>query len=164
MLHPTILFPYFFFFFFNDTATTEIYTLSLHDALPIGKRPISCHVASVAYTGQGAPCLSPPAWSGWPCVTRTAGGSSVASSPSQSRPQSTSTRSCRWLISSELWRWCSGVRASISPRVPRNRSRIPEGYRHPPLRAGFPHARRLSALHEPTDESGLAGVLEVIGA
>src|SRR2546430_8445523 len=29
----------FFFFFFNDTATTEIYTLSLHDALPICKRP-----------------------------------------------------------------------------------------------------------------------------
>src|SRR5438876_10721503 len=29
------LFYLFFFFFFNDTATTEIYTLSLHDALPI---------------------------------------------------------------------------------------------------------------------------------
>src|SRR2546430_15715783 len=28
----------FFFFFFNDTATTEIYTLSLHDALPISSR------------------------------------------------------------------------------------------------------------------------------
>src|SRR5215475_2134913 len=27
------------FFFFNDTATTEIYTLSLHDALPIYQRP-----------------------------------------------------------------------------------------------------------------------------
>src|SRR5260221_6229967 len=27
------------FFFFNDTATTEIYTLSLHDALPISPRP-----------------------------------------------------------------------------------------------------------------------------
>src|SRR5258708_34675908 len=27
--------PHFSFFFFNDTATTEIYTLSLHDALPI---------------------------------------------------------------------------------------------------------------------------------
>src|SRR3712207_8391002 len=26
-------------FFFNDTATTEIYTLSLHDALPIFRRP-----------------------------------------------------------------------------------------------------------------------------
>src|SRR3989442_9084816 len=29
------LFNRYFFFFFNDTATTEIYTLSLHDALPI---------------------------------------------------------------------------------------------------------------------------------
>src|SRR2546422_7424210 len=29
---------YFLFFFFNDTATTEIYTLSLHDALPISRR------------------------------------------------------------------------------------------------------------------------------
>src|SRR3712207_8975893 len=28
------------FFFFNDTATTEIYTLSLHDALPIYPRPL----------------------------------------------------------------------------------------------------------------------------
>src|SRR2546430_17513438 len=28
----------FFFFFFNDTATTEIYTFSLHDALPISRR------------------------------------------------------------------------------------------------------------------------------
>src|SRR3712207_8127302 len=30
---------YFSFFFFNDTATTEIYTLSLHDALPIFVEP-----------------------------------------------------------------------------------------------------------------------------
>src|SRR5712672_4607436 len=30
-----VFFLFFFFFFFNDTATTEIYTLSLHDALPI---------------------------------------------------------------------------------------------------------------------------------
>src|SRR5260370_12338848 len=34
----------FFFFFFNDTATTEIYTLSLHDALPISTRPSSTAV------------------------------------------------------------------------------------------------------------------------
>src|SRR5256885_13899989 len=33
MLYHTLMFS--FFFFFNDTATTEIYTLSLHDALPI---------------------------------------------------------------------------------------------------------------------------------
>src|SRR5437588_11814534 len=30
--------PSVFFFFFNDTATTEIYTLSLHDALPISSK------------------------------------------------------------------------------------------------------------------------------
>src|SRR2546429_703183 len=34
-LSPICLPPISFFFFFNDTATTEIYTLSLHDALPI---------------------------------------------------------------------------------------------------------------------------------
>src|SRR5258708_38312514 len=35
--------PFFSFFFFNDTATTEIYTLSLHDALPI----LSAHAHSL---------------------------------------------------------------------------------------------------------------------
>src|SRR2546430_12563086 len=52
------LYLFFFFFFFNDTATTEIYTLSLHDALPIcdrrrrprrrrrdGRRPVLLHDA-----------------------------------------------------------------------------------------------------------------------
>src|SRR6266581_7056483 len=34
-----VSFFFFFFFFFNDTATTEIYTLSLHDALPISSWP-----------------------------------------------------------------------------------------------------------------------------
>src|SRR5229473_7882409 len=33
---------FFFFFFFNDTATTEIYTLSLHDALPIFSGSRTC--------------------------------------------------------------------------------------------------------------------------
>src|ERR1035438_10652244 len=37
----TLLDLCFFFFFFNDTATTEIYTLSLHDALPICPGPQS---------------------------------------------------------------------------------------------------------------------------
>src|SRR2546427_6179477 len=39
-----------FVFFFNDTATTEIYTLSLHDALPI-----SCVLALRVAGGGGAP-------------------------------------------------------------------------------------------------------------
>src|SRR5256886_17449413 len=34
----SLLLSIYFFFFFNDTATTEIYTLSLHDALPISMR------------------------------------------------------------------------------------------------------------------------------
>src|SRR5688572_33187601 len=37
-----LFFFFFFFFFFNDTATTEIYTLSLHDALPISLPFLIC--------------------------------------------------------------------------------------------------------------------------
>src|SRR6266566_897136 len=37
-LYISVVRCFFFFFFFNDTATTEIYTLSLHDALPISLR------------------------------------------------------------------------------------------------------------------------------
>src|SRR2546427_2263106 len=40
-------------FFFNDTATTEIYTLSLHDALPIWPRPATKRsMASVQMSGE----------------------------------------------------------------------------------------------------------------
>src|SRR5947209_17869026 len=35
MLFQLLFTMFYFLFFFNDTATTEIYTLSLHDALPI---------------------------------------------------------------------------------------------------------------------------------
>src|SRR5438034_6204904 len=41
-------------FFFNDTATTEIYTLSLHDALPIWRCP--------RWTGSSAPRTSRASW------------------------------------------------------------------------------------------------------
>src|SRR2546430_16762204 len=54
-----------FFFFFNDTATTEIYTLSLHDALPIFINVVygeggpigdavlaSPHLAGIHFTGS----------------------------------------------------------------------------------------------------------------
>src|SRR2546427_2064015 len=43
LLWPTHLFT---FFFFNDTATTEIYTLSLHDALPIWSPTTICRARS----------------------------------------------------------------------------------------------------------------------
>src|SRR5947199_10585689 len=45
---------FFFFFFFNDTATTEIYTLSLHDALPIfGAQVAFPDRQCVAFVGDG---------------------------------------------------------------------------------------------------------------
>src|SRR6266480_7854664 len=49
---------HFLFFFFNDTATTEIYTLSLHDALPIRR---GCPPAGPASAGP---------WSSIRCATR----------------------------------------------------------------------------------------------
>src|SRR2546425_6249954 len=55
----------FFFFFFNDTATTEIYTLSLHDALPICGSS-ETRAFSVALRprlrlgGRNTPCHWPP--------------------------------------------------------------------------------------------------------
>src|SRR2546429_6463625 len=58
-----------FFFFFNDTATTEIYTLSLHDALPIslnfasqavrGGDEEACGVLGVFRLGQQVGCDPP---------------------------------------------------------------------------------------------------------
>src|SRR5690349_23550515 len=50
------------FFFFNDTATTQIYTLSLHDALPIYSvsTPESCAATSTA------PCRVMTCPIGWP--------------------------------------------------------------------------------------------------
>src|SRR5258708_8308001 len=41
IFHPASRSLHFFLFFFNDTATTEIYTLSLHDALPISLASLS---------------------------------------------------------------------------------------------------------------------------
>src|SRR5438445_7984038 len=48
-----------FFFFFNDTPTTEIYTLSLHDALPISA--VFRRVCSTAGFGPASSRRSPPA-------------------------------------------------------------------------------------------------------
>src|SRR2546422_6837695 len=47
------------FFFFNDTATTEIYTLSLHDALPISDR--GHRRVGLGEVDAGARHLVPPA-------------------------------------------------------------------------------------------------------
>src|SRR3712207_7507378 len=59
----------FYFFFFNDTATTEIYTLSLHDALPISKgsttvteQPMPTAVAATSQPMKPAPMTTTRAY------------------------------------------------------------------------------------------------------
>src|SRR5256885_12705957 len=72
---------FFFFFFFNDTATTEIYTLSLHDALPI------------------CPCCSPGSWRPGPSRSRCRSSSSSCG-PTRSRDRkSTRLNSSHLVIS-----------------------------------------------------------------
>src|SRR3712207_7924282 len=58
-----------FFFFFNDPATTEIYPLSLHDALPICRPPARCRPRGCRGSRCRTPCpspASPPAAPGRP--------------------------------------------------------------------------------------------------
>src|SRR2546425_13273526 len=62
------------FFFFNDTATTEIYTLSLHDALPISPAP----VPAPALAPSTPPSESP---------LRSAGGAQASAGPLAGRSE-----------------------------------------------------------------------------
>src|SRR3712207_7402628 len=65
------------FFFFNDTATTEIYTLSLHDALPIYPVPGSVHIrplpggsARVGFSRDAAELVLPTGHLPWGVAVR----------------------------------------------------------------------------------------------
>src|SRR3712207_7250841 len=77
-----------FFFFFNDTATTEIYTLSLHDALPIWTLPPTSTCTFRRYTGFFTPC---PRSS---CLSR----SSSSSSGSRSEEHTSELQSRQYLV------------------------------------------------------------------
>src|SRR2546427_7756449 len=85
-----------YFFFFNDTATTEIYTLSLHDALPIFSFWCSLAAASAPRSGMARTCLHcgwwavPIRWAPWPSMCR--------SEEHTSELQSQSNLVCRLLL------------------------------------------------------------------
>src|SRR2546422_6860470 len=86
------LFYLFFFFFFNDTATTEIYTLSLHDALPIS--------ASVAASGRSRGCGPASVWRRT-CMLETSSRSRRAASRSEEHTSELQSRLhlvCRLLL------------------------------------------------------------------
>src|SRR5260221_5942243 len=72
------------FFFFNDTATTEIYTLSLHDALPI--------------SAAGGRIPGGPPAAGWPGRHPFAGRGHARSEEHTSELQSHSDLVCRLLL------------------------------------------------------------------
>src|SRR5436189_4429801 len=57
MSHSSLA-SFFFFFFFNDTATTEIYTLSLHDALPIFGPACEATAASTRWPASSSPATA----------------------------------------------------------------------------------------------------------
>src|SRR3712207_7233710 len=83
-----------YFFFFNDTATTEIYTLSLHDALPISSGdggPAGCWASA---TGRAAPTA------GRRRSPRAGRGGRAARSPRRSPPRPSTDRKSTRLNSS----------------------------------------------------------------
>src|SRR6266511_1625121 len=103
-----------FFFFFNDTATTEIYTLSLHDALPIlpaGSTAIGCgdSAASAALRLGTGFAGTLPAALGCPNPTRAATAAAARTVPST--PISAATRNPR------LSGRCVSVMTSRMPSV-----------------------------------------------
>src|SRR2546422_8388626 len=78
----------YFFFFFNDTATTEIYTLSLHDALPI----------SWTWNGFKAPLAGDPVLCAGSIVAASRDGDVVRSEEHTSELQSRLHLVCRLLL------------------------------------------------------------------
>src|SRR5688572_31821402 len=80
-----------FFFFFNDTATTEIYTLSLHDALPISLRRSSArHWKRIKHEDTNPP-------RNWPRILKGTC-DSIRSEEHTSELQSQSNLVCRLLL------------------------------------------------------------------
>src|SRR3712207_8392296 len=96
-------------FFFNDTATTEIYTLSLHDALPIWGR----WRWRSARSRSAARCAPPPPCSSTSATARSSDSAiTTASSPGRSEEHTSELQSrqylvCRLLLEKKTYSlWC----------------------------------------------------------
>src|SRR3712207_7265350 len=81
-----------FFFFFNDTATTEIYTLSLHDALPISS---SVRVGRWVLRSSSQACSRSAILR---CRSRSRSRSSAARSKSRSEEHTSELQSRQYLV------------------------------------------------------------------
>src|SRR2546430_5440368 len=91
---------FFLFFFFNDTATTEIYTLSLHDALPIS---LQCSFGFADFTISCLPENANTRVSSLPGSVRT-NAPSTRSEEHTSELQSQSNLVCRLLLEKKKYR------------------------------------------------------------
>src|SRR5256885_14449311 len=104
------------FFFFNDTATTEIYTLSLHDALPIymtlgyGKLLADPVLADIAAAHGATPAQVALAWA-------MAKGYAVIPSSTQRAHLQANLDSCRLVLGAEDMQRIEIGRASCRERV-----------------------------------------------
>src|SRR3712207_9209117 len=85
----------FFVFFFNDTATTEIYTLSLHDALPISNASRSCRASSLTRSSSASSAASAPSAR---ARTRGRSYSIAAASSSRSEEHTSELQSRQYLV------------------------------------------------------------------
>src|SRR2546430_5440837 len=95
-----------YFFFFNDTATTEIYTLSLHDALPI------CHTVTVSI---GFSLYKDRQYRVRPLRHRAAAACAVRSEEHTSELQSQSNLVCRLLLEKKKTSYYSPRSVSSTP-------------------------------------------------
>src|SRR2546429_7383164 len=97
-------------FFFNDTATTEIYTLSLHDALPIYRRAVPA--SGTAAARRPAPAGTRNSRPGWRAPART------RSEEHTSELQSRLHLVCRLLLEKKNKLRCRLVSSIPSYRLP----------------------------------------------
>src|SRR5215510_11517641 len=112
-------------FFFNDTATTEIYTLSLHDALPISPRTQG--YASLDY--------EPAGYAASDLVKVDGVLNGVRSEEHTSELQSRGHLVCRLLLEKKKTTPRLRSRSTISPRrrLPRSPQRCPRRNKRPPF-------------------------------
>src|SRR5260370_8953388 len=85
------------FFFFNDTATTEIYTLSLHDALPISRVRLVA-AAATGNAGWTASCVPSPTGRSFGCTSSMQSTPPARSEEHTSELQSHLNLVCRLLL------------------------------------------------------------------
>src|SRR5260370_36173692 len=120
-----LLLLYFFFFFFNDTATPEIYTLPLHDALPIWRYVPAWSARCNSPSSRNTPYFS----------TASSVTLSTPAAPRLRRTHSHASHrtSLRWIRSYRAWKRRPGCCLAAVPSLRWSRRTLSMGLRPPGL-------------------------------